>query len=538
MLDCFLEAMYSTHKKEEAKEKLAASLDELPDDVLHQIVSGEEKLAYSDENGEWLNKFKGTELFPQAYELAQQELKLDLADKAINKQEREFTDQVRDEYNCARDDLRVKRKMLTLQLAGLEEDVDTVTEAAGDATEAAGGDREAVEDKVEDIAEETLAKAASSMRKSAKSWIANYERLAEEYEEAAARSLNSGIMDPSVVAKVGDGLVRKEVKELRNMANHVDANPGQFRRNRAVGGAMLGGAVGGVGGLIASGRALGKVSPLKSSLVGAGVGAGLGALLGGVPTPSGERPRALAASLEAANKSMSDEDRKQLASKAMFNVIRSNMADLGTKTAAPNKDKGMQLSDISKATRDAGILRGGLGGGALAGAAGAALGGKKGALIGGLLGAGAGGTIGGVKGHKRGKRAEGDIVTIHSKGQHARRAAERLSSIAQRQASHIQRQNLTMRGLVNHIRSMQAGQPKTASIEKEAIGGALLKAVGGAASKIGRTATQGAKTTSNAFKYRGVKPGLQQAGKSLKTFAVKHPAVAAGTAGTAGYAMG
>jgi len=127
MLDQFLEASYGQCKLAEARTTLNARLAQLPQDILYELATGQEKLAYGGgEDTEWLEKFKGTELFDQAYALAREELALTMEENAMRHARRQQEQQLRqhddwEKRDLQRNDLCVRRKLLELELAALEE---------------------------------------------------------------------------------------------------------------------------------------------------------------------------------------------------------------------------------------------------------------------------------------------------------------------------------------------------------------------------------------------------------------------------------
>lgn len=117
MLDTFLKVAYDRTKETEDQARLVTNMRALPEEYLHKLASGEEKLAFfNDGSGCWLEKFKGTPLLEQAIELEKQELQLQMAEKSRWREE----DQRRSENSAARDELCIQKKLLDLQLAEAE----------------------------------------------------------------------------------------------------------------------------------------------------------------------------------------------------------------------------------------------------------------------------------------------------------------------------------------------------------------------------------------------------------------------------------
>jgi len=121
MLDSFLKVACDRSKRAEDQDRLVDKMRGLPDDYLHKLASGEEKLAYLSDCGfdgqSWLEKFKGTPLFAQAIELEKQDLQQRMADKAHWREE----EAARGAQNAARDELGIQKKLLEIQLAEAEE---------------------------------------------------------------------------------------------------------------------------------------------------------------------------------------------------------------------------------------------------------------------------------------------------------------------------------------------------------------------------------------------------------------------------------
>ena len=137
MLDSFLKVAYVADQRAQHRQKLASVLAQLPDNVLMDLAAGKEKLAYHDD-GEWLEKFKGTPLFQQAFALEQKDLELKMQDDERRRERRAIMDQLDagDTYE-ERDALCLQRKVLDLELAKVQEGIDDSAEPpAGAALEA------------------------------------------------------------------------------------------------------------------------------------------------------------------------------------------------------------------------------------------------------------------------------------------------------------------------------------------------------------------------------------------------------------------
>jgi hypothetical protein len=121
MLDSFLKVACANEEKVAEQTRLVEKMRQLPEDYLHKLASGEEKLAYGigmmpGDDGTWLDRFKGTPLFEQALELEKQELQEQMAEKARWREE----DAQRAQRNAGRDEICIQKKLLELQLAEAE----------------------------------------------------------------------------------------------------------------------------------------------------------------------------------------------------------------------------------------------------------------------------------------------------------------------------------------------------------------------------------------------------------------------------------
>lgn len=111
MLDKFLEAAYEHQQRTSLRNEMAEGFKNLPLDELAKIASGELKLASYDE-GDWLDKFKGSPLYDQALALEEECLRIDIAEQQHRGQEQSMSQQL---WN-AKDSIRLKKRMLELQL--------------------------------------------------------------------------------------------------------------------------------------------------------------------------------------------------------------------------------------------------------------------------------------------------------------------------------------------------------------------------------------------------------------------------------------
>lgn len=112
MLDTFLEVACGHTKEAEARAKTVDLLKQLPNDYLYALATGKEKIAY-DEEGSFLQKFKGSDLFEDAVALEQQALELRMQDQQNRKDE----SQRWRERDALQDQLSIQKKMLELELA-------------------------------------------------------------------------------------------------------------------------------------------------------------------------------------------------------------------------------------------------------------------------------------------------------------------------------------------------------------------------------------------------------------------------------------
>ncbi len=109
MLDSFLKVAYAKSEEAAAQERLVEKMTHLPEDFLHKLASGEEKLAFGFHDDCWIEKFKGTPLFDQALELEKQDLQERMSDNSHHTS-----------TSSARDELGIQRKMLDLELLEAE----------------------------------------------------------------------------------------------------------------------------------------------------------------------------------------------------------------------------------------------------------------------------------------------------------------------------------------------------------------------------------------------------------------------------------
>lgn len=289
MLDSFLKVAYANEKRDEEQAQLVEKMASLPEDLLHKIVSGEEKLAYigsfSDEN--WIEKYKGTPLFEQAIELEKQELQARMAESARRTEDSEkFRAQ-----DAARDELCIQKKLLDLQL--LEQ-------------EAGVGQGEEVPEEGVPGEEPPPEEGGPPMEEEAPEEVPAEEPPVEEAPPAAAAPEAPPAAPPKVDVKVASAAMRMALfkqaagRELSGGEGvgsfYLGGVPGYLGAKKAVesgkGTAFSGGArgvAGSTGGLIAgglggasAGSALSKVVPSKYRGAAHLGGAALGAVGGAV----------------------------------------------------------------------------------------------------------------------------------------------------------------------------------------------------------------------------------------------------------------
>ena len=121
MLDKFLEVVSSQTKEAAAFDTLVEDFTQLPNEELYRLANGTSKLAYGEHDGEWLEKFEGTELYAQALELEEQCLNIDIADKQhrLAEDERREAEQAntpeRPDFYKQRDAISLKKRILDLE---------------------------------------------------------------------------------------------------------------------------------------------------------------------------------------------------------------------------------------------------------------------------------------------------------------------------------------------------------------------------------------------------------------------------------------
>lgn len=116
LLEEFLKVAASSIEEQQAEAAMVAQVRSLPTEALS-------KLAFCGDDGEWLDKFKGTPLESESLQIERRKLELDVAREQENAQD-DQVDEVRSAQrqarNKAHDALRLQRTMLELKLRDLQ----------------------------------------------------------------------------------------------------------------------------------------------------------------------------------------------------------------------------------------------------------------------------------------------------------------------------------------------------------------------------------------------------------------------------------
>lgn len=289
MLDSFLKVACSRSQKATDQARLVDRMRELPEEVLLKIASGEEKLAYIGgplgcgiDGGTWLDRFKGTPLFPQAIELEKQDLQAQMAEQAAYRED----DAKRSTRSAARDELSVQRKLLELQLAEHElggggeaqpfagketPEEEALEHGAGSPEEAAAAEKQ----QAAPVQVETKAPPAPSKEASALRFAYAKMKMAAPLPVDIGAWGGGGLgalSAPAVLAHQGINTdPEAPMMSGRSLASGLAAGVG------TVGGGAAGGALGALGSRLPG--VAGKIAPIAGIIGGAGLGAGLGAYL-------------------------------------------------------------------------------------------------------------------------------------------------------------------------------------------------------------------------------------------------------------------
>ena len=112
MLHEFLKVAYEHDAAKKQSIKLSSDLKRLPNEQLYALATGKAKLAFGHESSEeWLEKFKGTELFDQALALEKSDLENEVARSQASAAQPQM-----DQFWKTQDHIRIQKKMLDLQL--------------------------------------------------------------------------------------------------------------------------------------------------------------------------------------------------------------------------------------------------------------------------------------------------------------------------------------------------------------------------------------------------------------------------------------
>ncbi len=292
MLDKYLEVLYSHEKTASTKNQMADLMKVLPEEELHRIANGEEKLAefdcMSDKANSWVDQFQGTPMYEEAMALEGQKLELDIQRQQQNMER--FA--AGDELSHAEDQIRLQRRILELKKHQAD------LQARGAVQE------EATAPPEPPAPQQTMTQAAQpSVTNTAEEKVKVGFAIAL-LKMAAAKQPAHYPFDDELDDAVMAGTSNAHAQELAR-ANMLQAVQGQRAnaawasenpiKQRAVGAGLLG-ALGAAGGYGLGGLA-GR--PGLGAALGAGAGVALGGHLG-----SPERQQALAARLEAAHQHM------------------------------------------------------------------------------------------------------------------------------------------------------------------------------------------------------------------------------------------
>ena len=116
MLDAYLEVLCEKTAAAEAFDALVEDYMKLPNEELVGLANGTSKLAYGDHDGEWLEKFEGTELYDDALQLEQQCLEVDIADQQHRLEQEMKEPEERPDFYKQKDAIRLKKRILDLEL--------------------------------------------------------------------------------------------------------------------------------------------------------------------------------------------------------------------------------------------------------------------------------------------------------------------------------------------------------------------------------------------------------------------------------------
>lgn len=119
MLDHFLEVVCAQNKEAEAYSSMVQDLTYLPAEELKALAEGTSKLAYcEDSESQWLDKYEGTEFYPQALALEEAALDVDIRRKQheLEREQQEVEEPIRPNFYREKDAISLKKRILDLEL--------------------------------------------------------------------------------------------------------------------------------------------------------------------------------------------------------------------------------------------------------------------------------------------------------------------------------------------------------------------------------------------------------------------------------------
>jgi len=182
MLDQFLEVAYEAQQKKEAQAEMVEGFKNLPERELFKLATGQTKLAMYD-GDDWLEKYKDTELYPEALQLEQQCLQAKIQQEQKRLAEQEERDSKREEQDeewRAMDAIRLKKRILDLKLNQAE------LAALGSEGGEAGEEEESEEEEAEEEAEEPEAEEGEEEAEADNAAVAADEKAASDMKTAVS----------------------------------------------------------------------------------------------------------------------------------------------------------------------------------------------------------------------------------------------------------------------------------------------------------------------------------------------------------------
>lgn len=246
MLPQFLEVLYANETELQQSVKLAHNLQNLSEEELYALATGQTKLAFGDSE-DWLEKYRGTELFDQAMALEKASLENDVARSQADAARPQM-----DQFSDTADQIRLQKKMLDLQLVEHQEG-GAPMQAGGQLPEAVPGAAQGA-GALGDMASEGASDGATGMQGKTGS-VANFLKAAAGLGGLASSAVSIARKNPAAVG-AGLGSIVGALTAKR------DPQTGEKHYIRgAVGGAVAGGALGhaagGIGNRMASTTAAG-----------------------------------------------------------------------------------------------------------------------------------------------------------------------------------------------------------------------------------------------------------------------------------------